>query len=71
MSDAANQAQRNIRSSYADGAAFSMMVGFGETYLVAFALAIGISELTAGLLSSLPLIAGGLLQLMEIGRAHV
>jgi MFS family permease len=39
------------------------MVGFGETYLPAFALAVGLGQVTAGLTASLPLIAGGLLQL--------
>lgn len=55
---------RDMRSSYADGATFSLMVGFGETYFAAFALAVGLSQLTAGLLTSLPLIAGGILQLL-------
>lgn len=55
--------RRDIRSSYGDGATFSLMVGFGETYFAAFALAAGLSQLTAGLLTSVPLIAGGLLQL--------
>lgn len=40
------------------------MAGFGETYFVAFALAIGISQLAAGLLSSVPLIAAGIIQLV-------
>lgn len=53
----------NLRASCADAAAFGGMVGFGETYLVAFALAIGVSELTAGMIGSLPLVVGGLLQL--------
>jgi MFS family permease len=38
------------------------MVGFGETYFPAFALAVGLGELTAGLLSSVPLVAGGIMQ---------
>lgn len=53
----------NLKASVADATAFGGMVGFGETYLVAFALAIGLSELTAGLVGSLPLVVGGLLQL--------
>jgi MFS family permease len=55
--------RRNIKASYADGATFSVMVGFGETYFAAFALAVGLSQLTAGLLTSVPLVVGGLLQL--------
>lgn len=54
---------RNQRLSYADGTSYSLMVGFGETYIPAFALAVGLSQVTAGLTTSLPLIAGGLLQL--------
>ncbi len=41
------------------------MVGIGETYLVAFALAVGIGEVAAGLLSTVPMVAGGLLQLVS------
>ncbi|WP_146536720.1 MFS transporter [Rubripirellula reticaptiva] len=54
-----------MRASCADATAWGGMVGFGETYLVAFALAIGISELTAGLMGSLPLLCGGVLQLVS------
>ncbi len=46
-----------------DGTAFGGMVGFGETYFPAFALAVGLSEMEAGMVSSVPLIAGGLMQL--------
>ena len=38
------------------------MVGFGETYFPAFALAVGLGELMAGLVASLPLLAGGIMQ---------
>lgn len=53
----------NLRASAIDGAAFGGMVGLGETYFPAFALAIGIGEMAAGLVSSVPLVAGGLMQL--------
>ncbi|HVX63192.1 MAG TPA: MFS transporter [Pirellulales bacterium] len=49
----------------ADGAAFSLMVGAGETYLPAFVLAAGLGELAAGLITTVPLLAGGLLQLVS------
>ena len=39
------------------------MVGVGETYLAAFALAVGLGEMAAGMVSSVPLVAGGLMQL--------
>ena len=51
--------------------AFGGMVGLGETYLPTFALAAGLSELTAGLVGSLPLVAGGIMQMISpwaIGR---
>lgn len=48
--------------SSADGGFYSLMVGFGETYLAAFALAVGMGQVAAGLLATVPLLAGGLLQ---------
>lgn len=42
-----------------------MMVGLGETYLPAFVLAIGLGELIAGLIGSVPLVVGGLLQMVS------
>src|SRR6056297_3542830 len=56
----------NLRSSTGDGAAFGVMVGVGETYFPAFALAIGLGEVAAGLISSLPMLAGGILQLVSL-----
>ncbi len=47
----------------ADAAAFSVMVGVGETYLPAFALAVGVGEVAAGLLAAVPPLAGAVLQL--------
>ena len=41
------------------------MVGTGETYLPAFVLALTSSELACGLVASVPLIAGALLQLVS------
>jgi len=47
----------------ADAAAFSVMVGVGETYLPAFALAVGVGEVASGLLAAVPPLAGAVLQL--------
>ena len=58
--------RKNLRASAADGAAFGGMVGIGETYLAAFALAVGMSELTAGMVASLPMLAGGAMQLLSL-----
>jgi len=56
----------NLRASMADGATFGVMVGVGESYLAAFALAIGLGEIAAGLVSSVPLLVGGVLQLISL-----
>lgn len=65
-SDATSRPRRPLRadlhSSCSDATAYGGMVGLGETYLPAFVLAIGLGELTAGLIGSLPLVAGGLMQ---------
>jgi MFS family permease len=48
----------------ADGASYSVMVGIGENYLPAFALALGMGEVVAGLIACIPLLAGAILQLV-------
>lgn len=55
--------RRDLRASIVDAGAFGAMVGLGETYLPAFALAAGLGEMAAGMVSSVPLIVGGLMQL--------
>ncbi|MGQ0634695.1 MAG: MFS transporter [Planctomycetaceae bacterium] len=57
--------RKNLRSSVADGAAFSMMVGLGETYFPAFVLALGLGEIASGLIASIPLLVGAILQLIS------
>ena len=57
--------RRDLRISLGDGAAFGGMVGLGETYLPAFVLAVGLGELTAGLVASAPLFAGGVMQMVS------
>lgn len=56
--------QRNVNRSLGDAACFGGMVGFGETYFAAFALAIGIGEAMAGIIASVPVMIGGVMQLM-------
>lgn len=52
--------------------AFSVMVGTGESYLPAFALALGLGDVTAGLVATLPMLAGAVLQLISpLAVAHV
>lgn len=55
--------RRDLRVSIADGTAYSLMVGCGETYIPAFALALGLGPVAAGLTASVPVIAGAVLQL--------
>jgi MFS family permease len=55
----------NLCRIHVDAVAFSVMVGTGETYLAAFVLALGMGELAAGLIASVPMLAGALLQLVS------
>jgi MFS family permease len=55
--------RRNLRFSLIEGIGAAVMVGVGETYLSAFALATGMGQVAAGLVTSVPLLAGALLQL--------
>jgi len=56
--------KRNLRACVADGAAFSTMVGIGETYIPAFVIALGLGQVTAGLVATIPVLVGGVLQLL-------
>ena len=47
-----------------DGLAFSFMVGIGESYIAAFALALGLGDVAAGLVATVPMLVGALLQLV-------
>jgi MFS family permease len=57
--------QQDLAFSMGDGAAYGLMVGIGETYLSAFSLALGLGEVYTGLLASLPILVGSLLQLIS------
>lgn len=54
---------KSLKLSLIDGFLYSIMVGAGESYLPAYALSLGYSEVAAGILTSLPLITGAFLQL--------
>lgn len=54
-----------MRAMVADAVFFCTMVGLGETYVPAFALAVGLGEVVAGLVATVPLLAGALLQLVS------
>lgn len=57
--------KRDLRLSVADGALYGVMVGGGESYLQAFVLTLGLGEVFAGLVASLPVLIGSLLQLVS------
>ena len=59
----AGPVRQNLRANLGHGAGFSIMVGIGEAYLPAFALAVGVGDVLAGLVASLPMLAGAFLQL--------
>jgi len=56
--------RRDLRLVLAEGVAFSIMVGGGESYLAAFVLALGLGEVASGLIATVPLLAGGILQML-------
>jgi len=56
--------RRDLLVSTADAVMFSVMVGCGETYIPAFALALGLGPIAAGLLASVPVLVGALVQLV-------
>lgn len=57
-------ARTDLSASTVDAVGHGSMVGLGETYIPAFALAAGVGEILSGLISTLPMMAGGLLQLV-------
>jgi MFS family permease len=56
--------RRDLLVSTADAVVFSVMVGCGETYIPAFALALGLGPVASGMLASLPVLVGALVQLV-------
>jgi MFS family permease len=56
--------RRDLRTVHAEGVTFSVMVGVGESYLAAFVLALGHGEILSGLVATVPLVVGGIIQLI-------
>jgi MFS family permease len=54
----------DLRNMLGDGIAFSLMVGLGEAYIAPFALALGFGDVAAGLIATVPMLAGAVLQLV-------
>jgi len=57
--------REDLRAISADGAAASVMVGVGETYLPAFVLALSASQVASGLVATVPMLIGAVLQLIS------
>jgi len=57
--------RRDLALVHTDAIAASLMVGTGETYIAAFALALGLGDIVAGYAASLPYMAGAVLQLVS------
>lgn len=57
--------RKDLRAIYGDGVGFSVMVGMGETYVPALALAMGMGEIAAGWIVAAPLLLGAVLQLVS------
>ena len=55
--------RKDLHAISADGTAASVMVGIGEMYLPAFVLALSASDIASGLITSVPLVIGALVQL--------
>ncbi len=57
--------KKSLKYSVIDGTFASSMIGFGESFFVAFALFLNATTIQVGLMSSLPQTAGSLLQLFS------
>ncbi|HVP09630.1 MAG TPA: MFS transporter [Phycisphaerae bacterium] len=57
--------RRDVLASNSDGGGYSFMVGVGETYLAAFAIAVQLGDVAVGLITTVPMLAGALLQLIS------
>lgn len=62
--------EQSLKLSNLDAFLYSLMVGAGESYLPAYSLSIGMGEAFAGMLASLPLISGAVLQLLTPRLLH-
>ncbi len=61
--------RRSLRRSIADGSAYSVMVGLGDSYISPYAIFLNASNTQIGLLTAIPQAAGALFQLIGIALA--
>jgi MFS family permease len=57
--------RHDLRAIFADAVTFSLMVGLGEAYLPAFVLALGLGGIQAGMIATVPVMLGAILQLVS------
>lgn len=62
--------RHNLKCSVLDAMFYSLMVGLGENYLVAYTIAKGFSEISANFIATLPLMVAGTLQLLTPWLAY-
>lgn len=55
--------RHDLRAVWLDGLVWALMVGMAETYFPAFALGLGVEPVLAGLVATVPMVAGALVQL--------
>jgi len=63
QSDSSEPLRTNLRASVADGASYSVMVALGETNFQLFAVALAAGETLVGLVATVPMMLGAVLQL--------
>lgn len=65
------QREKSKRNINREGMAYSMMAGFGDTYVPAALVSIGASNFAVGLLASLPQLFGAFLQFLSLSVLRV
>lgn len=65
-----SQLRNNLRGSTLDGIGYSVMVGTGENFFPAFILALGMGEVSAGLVATVPLVVGAAFHLITAAAVH-
>jgi hypothetical protein len=58
----------SLRYSIYDGSAHAVMLGMGETFIMTFAVALGFSNTTLGLVAALPVLCATILQVLVFQR---
>ena len=61
--EAEERKRRSLFNSVMDGMAYSVMVGFGESLIIPFALAMHANSIEIGILATFPVLLGALVQL--------